>query len=399
MRKSWAILATIIVLQPVFLLALIATDFIAPAERRAAHLTAQPPLRGEPAVECVALGIGLEPGASPLRNAITAARPSGKVQSRTPCDALHQAVAAADADPDIVWLPYDRYWHGYRVVLDPLTALLPWRQAQFAVLALLIACGVYFVRAAAALLGWPAAVVLTLPMIVMTDLPSIWTTMQAALATGFILGGSGWMADRIRTGGDLLLPAAVTGAVFNYLDFMINPPWQPMLIAFFVIAGGAGFRQMAAVLTSWAAGYAMTWAAKWGIAVLYGGDWSYIWDTILYRIDGSYEQVVDHRPLAPSLKAIRQLLAHASGWWILLAALIAWLVNVAPAPRRDRWIMLSLPALIPFAWFELLSNHTQIHVWFAYRPIAASFGIVLAAWPLSAAPSRNTALDAGQARQ
>ena len=46
--------------------------------------------------------------------------------------------------------------------------------------------------------------------------------------------------------------------------------------------------------------------------------------------------------------------------------------------------MLAAPAVIPFAWFELMSNHTQIHATIVCRPIASSVGILLAAWILAA---------------
>jgi hypothetical protein len=48
-----------------------------------------------------------------------------------------------------------------------------------------------------------------------------------------------------------------------------------------------------------------------------------------------------------------------------------------PNPRR--FAILSSPLLIPFVWFEILSNHTQIHTWMTYRTVASCFGILIAA--------------------
>ena len=37
------------------------------------------------------------------------------------------------------------------------------------------------------------------------------------------------------------------------------------------------------------------------------------------------------------------------------------------------------PALLPFVWFEIASNHSQIHYWFTYRSIPIALGVALLA--------------------
>ena len=79
-RGLFVAVLLVLALQPIYFMALMAVDYVAPAERRAAHLAAAfetgeldredkviPPYnRGDDyGVECVALAIGLEPGASP----------------------------------------------------------------------------------------------------------------------------------------------------------------------------------------------------------------------------------------------------------------------------------------------------------------------------------------------
>ena len=82
------------------------------------------------------------------------------------------------------------------------------------------------------------------------------------------------------------------------------------------------------------------------------------------------------------MKVIGWLAAQSDYWWTV-ALLVPLLIVIAPRPDFRRWALLALPALIPFVWFEVLRNHTQIHAWFAYRPVATSIGIVLAAWALA----------------
>jgi hypothetical protein len=52
--------------------------------------------------------------------------------------------------------------------------------------------------------------------------------------------------------------------------------------------------------------------------------------------------------------------------------------NWASFNRRKFFILIS-PTLIPIAWFELLSNHTQTHSHFTYRSEAAAIAIFFAA--------------------
>src|SRR6202035_5788033 len=152
------LIAIIALLQPLYLAVLIATDFIAPPQARMPHLQVQTPISMNEDSECGAQSIGLEPGASPLRNAIVAAYPRAKTTPMTLCEALHQA-AIADLS-NIVWAPLDRYWHGYRVVIDPLTAWFSWRSTRLVALALLASALVYFALASAELIGRAATIAL-----------------------------------------------------------------------------------------------------------------------------------------------------------------------------------------------------------------------------------------------
>ncbi|UVO30207.1 hypothetical protein [Bradyrhizobium arachidis] len=174
-----------------------------------------------------------------------------------------------------------------------------------------------------------------------------------------------------------------------------------MLIAFlFLSAANPGERRFtlcAAILSAWAAGYALTWASKWGLAAALSADpiatLRDIADVMRYRIDGSYEQVVDHRLLAPSANMLRTAVSQI--WAMPSSAMLLMLLPSLCAGRcqfRPRlFVALTLPALIPFLWFEILSNHTQIHATVVYRPIASSIGILVAAWLLSTTEKAKSA--------
>jgi hypothetical protein len=45
----------------------------------------------------------------------------------------------------------------------------------------------------------------------------------------------------------------------NYVDFLINVPWQPMLIAFIALAAGRRVPDAFVIVVAWFAGYSLTW--------------------------------------------------------------------------------------------------------------------------------------------
>ena len=102
--------------------------------------------------------------------------------------------------------------------------------------------------------------------------------------------------------------SAALGSGFNFIDFLVNPPLMPMLIAFFVLLSerrDAGMLAFAAVL-AWFGGYAETWLAKWAIAYLSAANpaavVSDVIGTIEIRTVGAFNGVYLF-PLAATLRA------------------------------------------------------------------------------------------------
>src|SRR5262249_26360803 len=137
------------------------------------------------------------------------------------------------------------------------------------------------------LIGYTAALALMVPTVVLPDLWRNWVFTSQTLATVVIFAGSALAARKARSdGSNLSLIAAVFGSLFNYVDFLVNPPWQPMLMAFVAVTAGRRLAEIFAILVAWGAGYALTWASKWGIACAAGASWNDIFDVITYRLNG-----------------------------------------------------------------------------------------------------------------
>jgi hypothetical protein len=114
-------------------------------------------------------------------------------------------------------------------------------------------------------------------------------------------------------------------------------------------------------------------ASKWAIAVAAGASWSEIFEMIAYRLNGDLPGHVRHHFLAPIGKVF-DYLCHETRSAMLFLLLLPTLLLPVRRPNLKQFALLCTPLLIPFGWFELLSNHTQIHTWMVYRTVASCFG-------------------------
>jgi hypothetical protein len=363
----------VLALQPIYLLALVATDHVASPDVRRERMQHIPPTPYVATEDCVGIAVGLEPGGTGLHNAIWAARP---LSEGNPCVSLSATIANK---PGVTWLPYPRYWHGYRVVMDPLTAWLRPYPYRYVMLAAMIAALTWFALELRSLVGVDATLALIVPTVILTDLWTSWNYGVHTIPIIVIFAGSAVVARKARhADSDLILIAALFGSLFNYVDFLINVPWQPMLIAFVALAAGRRGPETLAIVVAWFAGYSLTWASKWAIACAAGVKWSDIFEVILYRLNGDAPGFVDHHFLAPTYKVFSYLYQQTQSAMLFLILLPTLLLPVR-YPNPKRFALLSAPILIPFVWFETLSNHTQIHAWITYRTVASCFGILIAA--------------------
>ena len=346
-------LLLVLALQPIYLVALVATDYVAPPERRLERMQGVQLTPTSTTEECVELGTGLQPGVAKLYNAIMSARPLA--DRGVPCDFLLAAIAK---DPSVTWWPYPRYWHGYRVLVDTWLAYLPIYPLRYVMLAAMIAGLTWLAFELRFLIGADGALALIVPTVVLSDLWFCWTYAVHAIPIAFIFAGSAFIARKARhPDRDLILIATLLGSLFNYIDFLHNVPWQPMLIAFVVLAAGRRGSEAFAIVVAWFAGYSLTWASKWAIACAAGVKWSDIFEVIVYRLNGDAPGFVRHHFLAPTGKVLGHLCKQTQPLMSFLILLPTLLLPVR-WPNLRQFALLSSPLLIPFAWFETLSNHT-----------------------------------------
>ena len=409
----WPLCASILVvvlLQPIYFLSLASLGTLAPRERTVQHLStafeqgvladsgAPSPLLwkgGEQLTECISLGIGLDKAESPWQTAITGAYPmAGNTHA---CTGLHHAVAGEPTS----WQPYFRYWHGYRVILAPLVALFPLWFVKILNLLIVAAACVALCRVLCKRGGAAVAVIFLITFLCLSNVLFIWRTSTHSLSLAYILAGSCLFAgvlDRNWRAGSLIVFAAALGSGFNFIDFLINPPMMPMLMAFFVLLDGrrdAGLLALASVI-AWFGGYAETWLAKWLLAYLALPHSAGIVSNIVLGVEsrtvGALNGVYLY-PLASTLRAYLRALSHVG---VIVPIVIALaLAHYAATVSRIDWrraLWLSSPLLVTLLWFETLSSHTQWHLTVSSRSAALAVAIALTAVVLSM-PQRPSLRD------
>jgi hypothetical protein len=318
-----------------------------------------------------------------------ASRPAS---DRHACDDLKDAAANPAG---VTWNRYARYWHGYRLFSAPLASAIPILALKLINLALLASVSALFFYQASKLLGSGPAIGLCAPVLFCFDYVRIWHVTPHTVSTAIIMGGAAAFALAVRRRAStavLVILSAAFGSIFNFADFLVNPPWMPMLLAFFVMAvpEPTDLRKKAAIAllcaSTWFGAYAFTWFAKWVSAYLVDPAFdikSDVLSTMTFRIAGDDVKVM-HFPLVATLK---MLLTCVTSWGLPLAAL--FLVGVAKTLRgrkldRKLFFFQAWPILIPVLWFETLSSHSQMHAFFVARSAAAALGVIIAAALLAA---------------
>jgi len=415
-QAALAGLASVIVLQPLFVAALVyvrihtnldavKSNIAAAYEHGVLSIDEVPRLLlhryGHQFTECVALQVALDNEEDVLKAALAPQLHSPFI---SPCRELQRFAVGVETGERT---DYGRYWHGYRIYLWPMLEHVSLATMRFINAAILIAILVYFLRSFRVAIGPTPAAILFIVLMSLTDIWRIWRITPHFVPMVIILGGAGFFARtyaRYRNPNLAVVLAAILGAVFNFFDFLANPPMLPMLLSFTIVAIESARRTYATrrqmvdalwlpglIALSWFGGYLLTWSVKWCLSIwLQDNGGQTMLDTYRQIILRLYGQEIDNRvpiiPLLPTVKMILQsfIAVGSIPVAILAAAIFVHVRRYWGSFDRRRFVVLISPTVIPIVWFELLSNHTQTHSHFTYRSEAAAIALILAAAVISA---------------
>jgi hypothetical protein len=271
------------------------------------------------------------------------------------------------------------------------------------VTALLVALGIaVFIVGLREAIGLTPALIFTITLLSLTDLWRVWRVASHGISMAFLLAGAGAFAVILRRSTRQTLwigTAAVFGAVFCFIDFMINPPMMPMILMFLVLVPRTQLAQVAqnphtlpplplaaTVTAAWFLGYAATWISKFALAIWFAEDPMQVQASILHQIAFRLYGVEETSrmfliPLLPTIEmTLKAFESIGTITVVLIAAAVYFHIKEYPEcfDRKQFYLLLS-PILIVFAWFELFSNHTQLHPNFACRSASAAVALAIAA--------------------
>lgn len=300
---------------------------------------------------------------------------------------------------------YTRYWHGYDIYLRPVLRLgVSIENLHRLNLIVVVVMSLSLVWISTLLLPSMVPLIVLCTLLVTTDIASVPVTtthmlgLFVALGTGLAIAG--YLRFQPTSMEGVKWISLYSGAMFAFVDLLVNPPLVPTLIIFFIISvefwrkrdTEVEYRRLFIVslvaMVVWFLSYAVTWSMKWLIAAVEIGPQVVIdevFPQIKRRLIGEVRSEFGGSVAldfgTATLKNLREL-----GWKFIGIAVVIVILTLTDSAIRYRrmkqsvceFIILCSPAIIPFVWIETLRNHSVIHSWFVYRSAGLSLGIVIA---------------------
>lgn len=299
---------------------------------------------------------------------------------------------------------YPRYWHGYQVLLRPLTVVFQVQELRY--LGMLTFHLLFFWSA------WLMAkktkplyavfYVLTVASGYVVFLPVCFQflTTFLVLFVSLIVFLSRYDKNKPLPAVKWMLYFFVVGMVENFFDFLTYPILTlgiPLVLLLWLRVRDeqADFRGnfwfMFKASLTWFFGYALTWISKWLLSAAILGV-RYFWRTmsvVQYRLEGSDEEPLDRiGTIQRNLKAWLNVQDGGVISWSKIALLILIVAVVLIIWRKLKdwktvgaYLPILFVAAYPYIWYLVMSNHSQIHYWYTYRAqlVALFAGLVFLA--------------------
>ena len=194
------------------------------------------------------------------------------------------------------------------------------------------------------------------------------------------------------------------GSLVNFFDFLTFPLMSlglPLIIILLRLmhnsnySGRQGLNTVGEAVLSWGLGYSTTWIAKWIIA-------SYVLKTSViqnaiqasfFRVAGNSQYPVNYyEAVMRNVRVFLLGIGPKAGIVLLVLVLVIFRVKgiLSFQGWRDfksrcyyqwgRIVPLILVAVMPYIWYLILANHSQIHFWFTFRNQACTFFALGVVW-------------------
>ncbi len=296
---------------------------------------------------------------------------------------------------EVETVSYERYWHGYLILLKPLLLLFDYSEIRLVNLvctALSLFC-LMLLMYKRGLGRYIPALALSLLLV---DISAIVRSLQfssmlhlSVLASILLL----LMYERLRKDRGELLFFAGIGCAASFLDLLTWPLAGFGIPACLMICKDRGRARgtllfLLCSLGAWLLGYGAMWAGKWLILTAFG-DAEAIKNALtiaFFRSSMADEAGYAFRYLDVLKLNLDHLVSPAGAAALAYILFVLLLGLKSPGAGRNRtpgrWPGLLLLAALPLLWYKLMGNHSYVHHWFTYREMAVSvFALLCMATP------------------
>lgn len=285
---------------------------------------------------------------------------------------------------------YGRYWHGYLLYLKPLLMILNYGQIRYLIgfLQFSLFAGIMYLLVksnkerhiipfcVAYLFLNPATLSLSLQYF-----PAYVLTMIQFLI--ILLQEEKYKNSFIRW----IYHFFVVGCLIAYFDFLTYPLLTIGMPLVFLMAENQNNIKENIILFvgscgAWGIGYAGMWGSKWALGTIFTRE-NMIADAlgnVLLRVGATETEgkISVIEVLVKNLGANKLCLLVSIIVFVCIIVCGLWKYKRINLKELNAGVMLC--ALLPFAWYVVVSNHSLIHYWFTYRILAISvYAVLLAA--------------------
>lgn len=268
--------------------------------------------------------------------------------------------------------PYPRYWHGNTFLMRLLLCFGNYSNIRFSLyvissLVFVFACCLLYPR-----MGLPftllffAAFVLMKIFVTQLSLQMVMCVLIAVIFSAFVcVKAESWHS--------LLLGFFITGSLTAFFDLFTTPlltVGMPMVV--FLIMNRKiqekesllkGYGKLASLSGLWLLGYAGTWITKWTLSTVFT-------DTNIFA-DG-FHQVLRRSGARDDFSRMDAVFRNFDMFpWATFLTICLILIVLVIFFFNKKNIKTALLAfsliLVPYIWFWIVSNHSYIHWWLAYR--------------------------------
>lgn len=269
---------------------------------------------------------------------------------------------------------YSRYWHGYQVILKPLLSIFTYEQVRFIyniiVMVLFVAC----CSMLWAKVSKTSAIALAVS-ICFAHIEIFGMSIQFSNAFILVFISILYLLSRkdidCFLSKNLVIFFFVLGSVINFIDLLTAPIVTlgvPLAIIILIRQRSVidNFVIIAKSSIAWGVGYGLTWISKWCISsvILNRNVISDAIHQIFFRTMGDETHPIN-RPEMLSSNFDSMFIFSAMAYILPIVYFIAIILH--KRVNISSILSLALLSLAPYAWYVILTSHSQIHFWFTYR--------------------------------